>query len=185
MDRRIEKLFKTKFPKIFRDLYGDERETCMAWGFECGNGWARLIYELCHHIQWHQDQQYKSFVEYVKNRRMILKYMREGIITEYADAKFRHEFQSGSKERFLADPLAYYKRPEKPYQVVALQVKEKFGSMSFYYSGGDDFIRGLVDMTCSMTYRVCEVCGKPGKVNHGRGWRSVRCSKHRRSKNEL
>jgi hypothetical protein len=31
-------------------------------------------------------------------------------------------------------------------QVVAEQVKEKFGTLRFYYRGGDDFIDGLVSM---------------------------------------
>jgi hypothetical protein len=31
-------------------------------------------------------------------------------------------------------------------QVVAQQVKEKFGTLRFYYTGGDQYIRGLVTM---------------------------------------
>jgi hypothetical protein len=31
-------------------------------------------------------------------------------------------------------------------QVVATQVKEKFGTLRFYYDGGDDYIDGLVSM---------------------------------------
>lgn len=40
-----EELVKA-FPSIYRDYNGDIRTTAMAWGFECGDGWADLIYEL-------------------------------------------------------------------------------------------------------------------------------------------
>lgn len=36
-------------------------------------------------------------------------------------------------------------------QVVAQQVKEKFGTLQFYYTGGDKYIRGLVTMAQAMS----------------------------------
>jgi len=61
-------------------------------------------------------------------------------------------------------------------QVVADQVKEKFGTLRFYYSGGDDVIEGMVRMAESMTHRVCEACGCPGDARGG-GWVKVLCDK--------
>ena len=40
-----EKLIET-FPKLYKDMYGDIRKTCMAFGIECGPGWFDLIWEL-------------------------------------------------------------------------------------------------------------------------------------------
>lgn len=34
------------FPGLYRDASKDMRETCMCWGFQCGDGWFRLIYDL-------------------------------------------------------------------------------------------------------------------------------------------
>lgn len=62
-------------------------------------------------------------------------------------------------------------------QVVASQVKEKFGTLRFYYNGGDDFIRGLETMAESMSAVTCEQCGKPGKLR-GRGWLYTACDEH-------
>lgn len=45
-----EKLCKT-YPKIFADRYKDKTETCMCWGFECGDGWYDLINETCKKLQ--------------------------------------------------------------------------------------------------------------------------------------
>jgi len=62
-------------------------------------------------------------------------------------------------------------------QVVVQQVKEKFGSLRFYYSGGDDYIRGLVSMAESMSEVTCETCGKPGTSTGGR-WIRTLCVEH-------
>lgn len=67
-------------------------------------------------------------------------------------------------------------KPEVP-QVVALQVKEKFGTLRFYYEGGDDYIRGLTSMAEAMSEVTCEECGKPGKLRHG-GWIATLCDEH-------
>lgn len=60
------------------------------------------------------------------------------------------------------------------------QVKEKYGGLRIYFSGGDDYINGLVSMAESISYSVCEVCGNKGAANKG-GWISVRCEAHRNS----
>lgn len=68
-------------------------------------------------------------------------------------------------------------KPECP-QVVAAQVKEKFGTLRFYYDGGDDYISGVVALAESMSGQLCEDCGKPGSTG-GKGWISTLCHEHR------
>ncbi len=62
-------------------------------------------------------------------------------------------------------------------QVVVKQVKEKFGTLRFYISGGDDYIHGLIAMAESMSGVTCESCGSPG-TRQGRGWIRTLCDKH-------
>jgi len=62
-------------------------------------------------------------------------------------------------------------------QVTVDQVKEKFGTLRFYYTGGDDYIDGLVSMAEAMSGVTCEVCGNPGSTL-GRGWLTTLCEKH-------
>lgn len=62
-------------------------------------------------------------------------------------------------------------------QVVVKQVKEKFGTLRFYISGGDDYIHGLIAMAESMSGVTCESCGSPG-TQQGRGWIRTLCDKH-------
>lgn len=66
-------------------------------------------------------------------------------------------------------------------QVVAVQVKEKFGTLRFYFDGGDDDIHGMVAMAEYMSARTCEECGKPGKLRPG-GWVRTLCDKHAKVK---
>lgn len=73
------------------------------------------------------------------------------------------------------------KEPKVP-QFVALQVKEKFGSLRIYNQGGDEYCKGLVDMAVSWSWNTCEICGDGGKrlVGHTKGWIGsicVDCSK--------
>ncbi len=62
-------------------------------------------------------------------------------------------------------------------QVVAVQIKEKFGTLRFYYDGGDDTIGGMVRMAESMSSVTCEECGSPGHQRNG-GWIRTLCDKH-------
>ena len=62
-------------------------------------------------------------------------------------------------------------------QVTLDQVKEKFGTLRFYYTGGDEHISGMVRMAESMSGVTCEECGSPGKTR-GRGWIYTACDAH-------
>jgi hypothetical protein len=54
------------------------------------------------------------------------------------------------------------------------QVKEKFGGLRIYFSGGDDYVFGAVGMAEEYSYKICEVCGNAGKPNKG-GWITTLC----------
>ena len=63
------------------------------------------------------------------------------------------------------------------FQVTADQVKEKFGGLRFYYSGGDDVIQGMVHMAERMSCKTCELCGSPGsgRTKNKSAWIGIRC----------
>jgi hypothetical protein len=63
------------------------------------------------------------------------------------------------------------------------QVKEKYGGLRVYFSGGDEYIEGLVSMAEAISYNTCEVCGNKGEANKG-GWISVLCDKHREERSK-
>ncbi len=55
------------------------------------------------------------------------------------------------------------------------QIKEKLGELRIYFSGGDDYVEGVVSMAEEMSYKICEVCGNSGKPNKG-GWITTLCN---------
>jgi hypothetical protein len=69
------------------------------------------------------------------------------------------------------------KKEEFVAQVTLDQVKEKFGTLRFYYTGGDDHISGMVRMAESMSGVICEECGAPGQ-RRGSGWIYTACDTH-------
>jgi hypothetical protein len=88
-----------------------------------------------------------------------------------------------------SDKSSFIKReerevPELVEQVVAKQIKEKFGTLRFYYSGGDEYIRGLESMAASMSSVICEECGSPGtsRSTKRQRWVLVLCDKHAEEK---
>jgi hypothetical protein len=147
MKTELDTQLVEKYPLIFRDRYGDMRETAMCWGIDTGDGWYQILDSLCGQIQHHIDWS-------VQRRDWDLKWNKE----------------NPDKEREVRNPVP---------QVVALQIKEKFGGLRFYYNGGDDYINGLVNMAESWAANTCETCGSVGKIR-GMGWLYTACDEHTR-----
>jgi len=118
------KLYK-KYPKIFAQKDLTIQQSCMPWGFDCGDGWYWLIENLCGCIQ-----------SYIDNNKHL-----------------------------------------KIEQTEATQVKEKFGRLDFYTSGGDELIEGMVWLTHYQSAEICEVCGSSENVSQSKGWIYTRCEK--------
>jgi hypothetical protein len=68
-------------------------------------------------------------------------------------------------------------------QVEVNQIKEKFGGLRFYYSGGDDEISGMVRMAEAWADVACEECGAFGKRRSG-GWIRTLCDHHEKERQE-
>lgn len=50
MDKELDDLLCRKYPELFRGRHKSMVETLMCWGFDCGNGWFKLIDDLCSEI---------------------------------------------------------------------------------------------------------------------------------------
>ena len=140
MKQELDKLLCEKYPKMMINRNKSMQETCMCWGFECGDGWFTILDQLMSNIQHHIDWNNKNF---------------EKGYTQYKQVP----------------------------QVTLDQVKEKFGTLRFYYTGGDDVIDGMVRMAESMSGVTCEQCGSPGTTG-GQGWLVTLCETHRTAREE-
>lgn len=180
MRDELDKKLCAKYPKMFIEREMPMSQTCMCWGFAHGDGWYNIIDQLCHLIQWHIDQSEEAYT-----RAKEYEAMREDAIggdwrlfdEKYKDYQDKPDYVEAERKRLLEE-TPHWLLPKDPVpQVVVEQVKEKFGTLRFYYRGGDSFIRGLVSMAEAMTEVTCEECGNPGKLLSG-GWVRTLCRKH-------
>lgn len=90
------------------------------------------------------------------------------MIKQHEDNKrSRKEYLEKNEPERLSEELEYF-------PVKFDQVKEKYGGLRLYFSGGDEYIEGLVSMAEAFSYQVCENCGNKGQPNKG-GWISTLC----------
>lgn len=94
-----------------------------------------------------------------------------------ANIQHHIDWQNSRRELLLKDNPHKMKIPDEVPQVVAAQVKEKFGTLRFYTNGGDDVTRGMERMAESMSAVICEDCGNKGEWRTG-GWYRTLCDKH-------
>jgi hypothetical protein len=175
MKQELDKLLCEKYPKMMVNRNKSEMETCMCWGFACGDGWFNILDQLMgniqHHIDW-KEKQRNSAIKYNE----IATQAKAGnfeLFEEDMKALPNDEY----KEKRLAEIVAgdFREVPKSIPQVTLDQVKEKFGTLRFYYSGGDDYISGMVSLAESMTGVTCEECGNPGE-RRGGGWVHTYCT---------
>ena len=93
----------------------------------------------------------------------------------------QHEDNKRWRKKYLEENDSEKLAAEPEYFPVKFdQIKEKYGGLRLYFTGGDDYVEGLVSMAEAISYYVCEICGNKGEANKG-GWISVRCEAHRNS----
>ena len=77
----------------------------------------------------------------------------------------------------LCKVLQFNTDNNKQPQVVAAQVKEKFGGLRFYISSGTDEQFAAIHFAESMSYGICEICGTTDNVGQTEGWIKTLCEK--------
>lgn len=174
MREELDAKLVEKYPYMFQNRYKSMRETCMCWGFECGDGWYQILDSLCgqieHHVSWKRKQRMydlKRARAAKKGREALIKFLAgKGTANAWTEERADDILENGDR-----DITPYVSR------VVVDQVKEKFGGLRFYYHGGDDVVDGMVRMAESWAGHICEQCGNPGTIRHG-GWVRTLCDKH-------
>jgi hypothetical protein len=183
MKEELDEALCKKYPKIFKNRYADMRTTCMCWGFSHGDGWYRLIDQLCAYVQGRINQSRKSRLMALRANRKAASIIKHGTIRNYAKAFYAHVKDEVRREEFIKEMVShpedlFWKNiPDAIPQVVANQVKEKFGSLRFYYQGGNEEISAVVSYTEWLAGRTCEQCGEPGRWREG-SWIRTLCDKH-------
>jgi hypothetical protein len=148
MNKEFDERLCRRYPKIFKNRRNNTIP--MSYGFECNDGWFNIIDAMCKTIQ--------NAIDESRHRKgYVLRYNR----------KLKRAIANGApiQEEYLL--------PEIIPQVIALQLKEKFGRLTFYYEGGDSFIAGVVRGASVISMITCEICGNSGLLRTERKW--IRC----------
>ncbi len=157
MKPELDRKLCESYPKIFANRYGSPTETLMCFGFEVEDGWYNIIDSACRLVQGHIDQSSQFRERTIEHNRKVDE-----------DPSYR-DFEGQPHEK---RPV-----PEIIEQVVAVQVKEKFGTLRFYCGGGDQYTHGVIDMAEAMSAVSCERCGAPADIRDGSWYRTL-CEQH-------
>lgn len=186
MTRELDKKLCAKYPKIFANRHGDMRTTAMCWGFECGDGWYWLIDRLCSNLQWNTDHNNKSYVIENERLRKLVPFLEKMIrkIPGKYNLKRKKQWNPLVIFRgFLLGILNNWRKSLKYVniesgrypQVVASQVKEKYGGLRFYVEGASEAQWAVISFAEALSEHICEVCGTTKNIGHTRGWVSTLC----------
>jgi hypothetical protein len=169
MNSELQKKIFDKYPKMFGDRTKPMTETCMCWGLDVGDGWYNLIDILCEALTYTYSTSVK--VDEEDGKRLGVK-------------PYKWESEDG-----------YYFIVEPP-QIIATQVKEKYGTLRFYYREEyseevmslvetgkypdlqriidrySDYINGIVHFAETASGRTCEETGQSGELHATGGTRN-------------
>lgn len=179
-----EGLFKN-YPHFFMDLpiypYGDSTKEVLEslesllrqedpvvpiqFGIECGDGWYMILNDLLHNIDDHLHWDNVRRMGEVKNNflRSILKNLKRRTY------RLPH-WLSRRTNRVISLIEGSLKKGRPPIPFRIDQIKEKYGGLRFYYSGGTEAISGMVYLAESLSYSICETCGTTKNVGSTSGW---------------
>jgi hypothetical protein len=153
MRAELDNILCADFPELFRDRHAPMTKTAMCWGFECGDGWYTLIRVLC-----------LSIMANVYNLRRDIAEAQARV----TDPDNYTNERSQALEAQLKEAVS-----ELP---VVTQVKEKYGGLRFYCSGGTPTHRAYIGFAERMSYYTCERCGTTDDVKlTGQRWYYTRC----------
>jgi hypothetical protein len=156
MREELDAKLVADYPELYRNRFAPMNQTCMCWGFSCGDGWYQIIDSLSYALT-AQHRRAKRDVKFWTER--LGK-------TVWSD-------RVGTQE----DIDKAVKKLEETPCPVADQVKEKFGTLRFYIDRATDAQYNYIEFAELMSSKTCEVCGKPGQTYH-MGWHRSLCDEH-------
>ena len=192
----FEEHLMAKYPNLFpKDK--DGKTTYADCGVSCPEGWELLVENLCGSIDFRLKHQFNRrqinkirffFWRLIWNRLRI-----NGILNKLEESldpvdwsksrcmlsskvtEIRSAFPKRNKmrEKVLSfrnkiSPRQKYKLSPLP-QVIIGQIKQKI-DLRFYYSGGDEVVRGMVSFAEKMSRSICEETGQRGFPCNRGGW---------------
>jgi hypothetical protein len=174
----FEQHLMEKYPDLFyKKEDGSLDCPCGVWVPE---GWETIVDELCGTITSYTTGSYRS--ERVITSKKYYLWDACFKVPTWFHTKFIKWFSKYNKwelnkpfynfvEKFRTQShkyVAFNKVYSPPVKID--QIKEKFGGLRFYYSGGDDKVDGMVTFASYLCSKTCEVSGEKGELCSSGGW---------------
>lgn len=179
MKQELEEQLYTKYPKIFQDKNKSCQETCMCWGISCDDGWYWLLDNLCSQLQYNTDNNNHTYIPATRKDK-IKNYIRLLITDLLRKLTFiKYKYKKPILKYLRSIEINKIKVESGRYpQIIAAQVKEKFGGLRFYINGGTNEQYDTISFAESLSYNICENCGSTKNVTtEGKGWIKSLCKK--------
>ncbi len=158
------------YPDLFYKNESGELECpCGVW---VPPGWEKTVDDLCSAITLYTKCTQRSSSEITNNAYYFWKACASFI--DWCHKRFLKVFPKYNKWEYNKPVFSFIEKFRKreykcvkyswvnPPAVKIDQIKEKFGELRFYYSGGDEQVAGMVRMAEYLCKQTCEVTGKFG-----------------------
>lgn len=175
MNLELEKTLVTEFPIIYRDMYGSMKNTCMAFGIECNDGWYNILYNLSKKLE-----EIAAKEDLPKEQNSFQK-LGWSLISKLNNIKLPRKKNKVNRRligSYIPDKLYFYCFPPEDNRLKFDQIKEKFGTFRIYLNYYSDEIDRLVEEAEELSEVTCETCGRPGEMRKRGTWLLVRCDEH-------
>lgn len=166
----FEQHLMQKYPDLFyENSFGELECPCGVW---VPPGWHKIVDDLCGAITQYTKCTYHTNMEITGNMYYFWNACID--VLNWCHTKFNKMFPKCNKWEFnkpffcfaskLRQRCHAYTKINKIYPpaVKIDQIKEKFGGLRFYLSGGDTQVAGMVRMAEYLCNQTCEVTGESG-----------------------
>lgn len=173
------------YPILYKDRYASMYATCMCWGFECGDGWFDLLDELSGKLEAMNDRMRDEALSRRGRTARFSMWLAslvwdkplDLLCDDVCNSAYKPHGQSWWKTQYrrFVGWFSEFLRPfPRPNYILAVQVKEKYGTLRYYTNTFDDEADGHIRDAEKKSEKTCESCGKPGKPRGG-GWIRTLC----------
>jgi hypothetical protein len=184
VNEELDKKLVNNFPLLYSDRHASMQDTCMCWGFDCGDGWFDIIWDLSSKleplIQKLVDDNPKlscAVCGCSKERHYAWITKTPGkCLAIHVDFRSEEEPPNNYFACFCDEYRGSYPR--------ASQVKQKYGGLRFYMTCGTNEINDLINEAEELACKTCEECGSPGE-ERGDSWINTLCDNCHESWDEI
>jgi hypothetical protein len=160
MKDELDKKLFDKFPHMFKTRH-DRMQSCMGFGFECGDGWYNIMYELMQKID--------DFIEDGENVEI------QQVKEKFGTLRFYYNYDYNGWNWWITCPrfLSRFRWCYRLFSKINIFVNKIRKDLFNYYTRGE-IVSQMVDDAYNLTYKTCELCGAKGKMRT-EGWNIVLC----------